>query len=157
MNPIRHCGYVTGCPGKVTHRIFTKLGDFYVCNKHAKMAIFDKEVRYMDKIRKRRNPPVDCPKCGSMMDYQPSICVCTSCGFKIRMPEEARTVVVRGGRGFTLNPGVLFPPLSKNPKKGGTIMAKRKRKYTRRMRVFGLPIIPLAIVGGLIWYFAKRV
>ena len=43
-----------------------------------------------------------------------------------------------------------------NPKKGGIGMAKRKRKYTRRMRVFGLPIIPLAIVGGLIWYFAKR-
>ena len=45
-NPSK-CEFTKLCRGKVTHRILTKLGDFYVCSKHAKEASGHKDVRYI--------------------------------------------------------------------------------------------------------------
>ena len=50
----KHCEYAKGCPNKVTHSLWTKFGDFWVCSRHAKEAEGQKEVRYIEKVR--RNP-----------------------------------------------------------------------------------------------------
>ena len=46
-----------------------------------------------------------------------------------------------------------YPRLT-NPNRGGNPMAKKKR--TRKMKVFGIPVITVAIIGGLVWWFTRN-
>ena len=42
------------------------------------------------------------------------------------------------------------------PKRIQTNPRKNTRARQRRVKVFGLPLIPLAIIGGLAWFLARR-
>ena len=44
------CTFTKSCTEPATHYIYTKMGDFPVCAKHAKVAESLKEVRYVKKI-----------------------------------------------------------------------------------------------------------
>jgi len=40
-----------------------------------------------------------------------------------------------------------------NPQRGGATMARRRR---RKVKVLGLPIVPLIVIGGLVWWLARK-
>jgi hypothetical protein len=44
------CSYVKSCTTPATHYIYTKVGDFPVCAKHAKIAESNKAVRFVKKM-----------------------------------------------------------------------------------------------------------
>jgi hypothetical protein len=41
------CAYTKSCTNPATHYIYTSVGDYPVCSKHAKIAESNKAVRYV--------------------------------------------------------------------------------------------------------------
>ncbi len=125
-NPVRKCEMEHGCKGKVTHKILTKLGDFYVCSKHAKQAEGEKEVRYIVKLR---NP-----------------------GAAWHAEKARRNLEASWDKSYPKN--IRNESLAIAGSEDIDAIASRHLGMSNPTKKF--PWLPLAIVGGLVWWLAKR-
>ena len=88
----------------------------------------------MTKIINPKKGQKKCPICGRFSDYQGQAGGWYCPKHKWFFPSDLRANLI-----------------------GGNPMARKKRiRRPRQMKILGLPIIPVAIVGGLVWWLAKK-
>ena len=129
------------------------------------------------------NPKAKCPKCGTFMTFVGKTRAwgnkyqCTRCGYKrftkaVKPWQRVTEANLIEGNPLTAKEyDTLFNIVEKDltgakesiqykasslvgGKVGGNPMAKKKR--TKKMKILGIPLIPLAIIGGLVYWLSKR-
>jgi len=102
----------------------------------------------MTREKKKRNPRANCPICGKFLKtvkwYVDEM------GGRFGRTErrgQALDYYCSHCRRYFLP----FEVKGQNPKIGGNPMAKR-----RTTKILGLPIVPLAAIGGLIWWLVRK-
>ena len=89
--------------------------------------------------KRMSNPRAKCPKCGKFMEL-----VKGKWG-----GGHSRYICKRCNKGFW-----EFEVKEFNPR-GGNPMAKKTRR-PRQMKILGIPVITVAIVGGLAWWLTRK-
>ena len=94
---------------------------------------------------KELNPKAKCPKCGTFMTFVGKTRAwgnkyqCTKCGFK-RFTKAVKP----------------WQRVTEANLIGGNPMARKKSRRPRQTKILGIPIITVAIVGGLAWWLLRK-